>query len=250
MVIASLIGGIYSLIVLVNLSMVEFMAIKILMLLSLSFILFGYTSVAVFIKDTACFFGVNALFAGVMYGLYYFAKPNNMVMTNMVVYFNISASILAVYTVLTYGIITGVSYFYDKNVPTDKTSIIRITCDDKTVSVNAFYDTGNTLTDVFTGLPIIVCEYESIKELFPENIQDFFKNMDEVITSDILRFNKKVRPIPTSTINGDRTLPAFSPDSIVIVNDKKTIKVNAIVAVVNTSLSGGEYTALMSSHFC
>lgn len=245
---ASILGGLYSLIVLLNFSVFEFVIIKTVMALTLTFILFGFYSLTSFIKNFLCFIGVNALFAGIMYFLYSFIKPYNMLLENGVVYFNISASTLAIYTIITYAVLTVISFFYSKNENSNVLSTIKITCNDTDVEVIALYDTGNNLTDIFTGLPIIVCEYDSIKSLFPEYVQDFFKGLGEVSSEDLLKFGKKTRIIPASTISGCTSLPAFAPDKTVITTGKKSKAIDVIIAVTNNTISSGEHKALLSKN--
>lgn len=247
-IIASILGGIYSLIVLVNFSIMELILIKTIMALTLTYILFDFYNIRAFTKNLLCFIGVNALFAGILYGIWFFIKPYNMIVQNGVPYFAISAPTLAIFTIITYGILTLISYLYSKNENSSSLATLQITCNDITANVTALYDTGNNLSDIFTGLPIVVCEYESIKELFPDAVADFFKGLDIVSTDDLIHFNKKSRIIPTSTISGMTSLPAFSPDKTILTKDNKHKKIDIIIAVTNNKISSGEHTALLSKN--
>ena len=68
-------------------------------------------SIKVFLKTLACFFGANFLFAGLMMALWLFVSPNNLMINNGVVYFNISPLILIGGAAVSYLILSMIHRF-------------------------------------------------------------------------------------------------------------------------------------------
>lgn len=55
---------------------------------------------------------------------------------------------------------------------------VRITLNGKQVSLIGMVDTGNHLTDPFSGKPVVLCRYQLVKEILPESICRYFDRED------------------------------------------------------------------------
>ncbi len=121
------------------------------------------------------------------------------------------------------------------------------------VQVEALVDTGNSLTDPFSGLPVMVVQFAAVKPILPpwlcelceNNAEPDFNNIDQRPDNAWLT---RLRFIPYQSLgkkNG--MLIAFQPDEIQIRLDKKTLHVTkALVAIYKGELSSGEgYRALL-----
>lgn len=124
----------------------------------------------------------------------------------------------------------------------------------KRICLVAFVDTGNSLTDPITNRPVIIAEYQAIKELLPEEIQKIFDENNEnnlnTIASVLSKseWMTKFRFIPFKSLGVENgMLIGFKPDAVSI-EDKRSrnyIK-DTIVAIYNKRLSkDGEYSALL-----
>ncbi len=82
-------------------------------------------------------------------------------------------------------------------------------------------DTGNILTDVYTGLLVIVIQKECAKRM----------NIDVGAYECMLEFG--IRYIPVVTAVGNSTFACFKPYSIELIKSKKHIPLNAVVAFDN-----------------
>ncbi|MGI5998892.1 MAG: sigma-E processing peptidase SpoIIGA, partial [Lutispora sp.] len=124
----------------------------------------------------------------------------------------------------------------------------------KRICLVALVDTGNSLTDPITNRPVIIAEYQAIKELLPEEIQKIFDENNEnnlnTIASVLSKseWMTKFRFIPFKSLGVENgMLIGFKPDAVSI-EDKRSrnyIK-DTIVAIYNKRLSkDGEYSALL-----
>lgn len=241
----SMTGGIFSLIILFDLSGFELVAIKLLMGVTLILIVFATKSVIHTLKCGLYFFLVNFIFAGFMFALWTFIAPANMAYKNGVVYFDITALTLVISTILAYLAITLFSMILNKrSAATDMVSVT-ISLGGRETVINAFADTGNKLCDIFSGLPVIVVEYDFIADIFPEKIKGYFKNPTAFSFDglDESAYISKLKLIPVSVVSKETVLPAFRPDYVVINSVKKT----AVIAVSELPISNGSFNAILNT---
>ena len=99
-----------------------------------------------------------------------------------------------------------------EDVPTQ----IVIQKDGRTVLLDGICDTGNVLTDLFTGLPVVVCPREALAEMLPDEMPA-----------------KGFRPLPFETVSGSGMLWAFRPDQIAVVQNGHTRRIDALVGVTD-----------------
>ncbi len=124
--------------------------------------------------------------------------------------------------------------------------------EDREVTLFALSDTGNSLTDTLSGAPVIVCEYKSVCSVIPEYMHAVYKtgNTDFLVSKSDYggEFAQRFRIIPYNVIGSGGVLPCFKPDDIKAVKDKKDYLTNkGIVAVTDTNLSDGSYTAVFNA---
>ncbi len=250
LLLGTVLGGLYSLIILLELTAAELTAIKIMMGVSLIFVVFftrkGGDSRSRWLrfgKTSLCFFLVNFIFAGFMQALWMFAAPCGMAYKNGVPYFDVSALTLAASTIAAYLIITLVTYLLNRRNRGQDLREIILSLDGRQVTLTGFLDTGNKLCDVFTGLPVAVCQYDSVRDLLPEKIRGFFQSPGDYSFDRIedSRLKTMIRMIPVNAVNGAGSLPGFRPDEALIGGVSRRI----IVAVTDQPLSDGEFQAIL-----
>lgn len=111
--------------------------------------------------------------------------------------------------------------------------------------VTALLDTGNTLSDPLSNCPVIVCEYKTLKNILPYEINTLFENGDEnnfaKIEKAFMSVGTKlqIRLIPFSSIGRENgLLIGFKPDSVsVFVNEKEMFSGEVTVGICNNALS-------------
>lgn len=240
----SLLGGVYSLLILFDVRPALLVVLKLAMGASLLLTVFFRRGQGRRLGKTALLFClVNFIFAGFMYALWMFAPPDGMNWKNGVAYFNVSALSLAISTSVAYLLLTLFSLVLNKRTRTNELSELTLGLLGRQVRLTAFTDTGNKLTDIFTGLPVIVCEYSAVEALFPERVRGFFENPGSFSFEGVEAgsYAKLFRVLPVDTSAGDGLLPAFRPDRTAVNGHE----VQAVVAVTRRALSDGNFRALL-----
>jgi len=220
-VVSSVIGSVFSLTILLPLNNFFFnVLIKIAAATVVTAVAFGFESKRSFLRLLIYFFIINFVFAGVVGFLYNIFSPSFMTFNNTYFYIDFSLISLIVFTAAAYLVVVTIRRIMDKGSDSMKKYSITIVYKEKSITTKAIADTGNSLTDVFTGKPVIICP------------QSIFGIKGDLI-SDIN--NNGFRVIPYSTIGNTGLIPVFSPDEIT-VNDEETrkkFKVDALVGVVS-----------------
>jgi stage II sporulation protein GA (sporulation sigma-E factor processing peptidase) len=130
--------------------------------------------------------------------------------------------------------------------------LVNVILGKRSARFNALVDTGNSLIDPLTGYPVIIVEAESVKNIVPPDVYDFFlssKVPDEKIKTEINpSWKSRMHLIPFKSIGRENgILAGFRPDSIKVLqgNSFKEIN-NAIIGICGIKLSNSSrYTALL-----
>lgn len=209
-------------------------------------ITYEFQSVRLFLKTLLCFYAVSFSFSGIMYAIWYCAAPQGMIWRSGMVYFNISPFLLIVLTVLCYLILTLLQRLVGRQESPEKFFSVEITVNGKTAEFRAMLDTGNTLVERMSGVPVIVAEYNAVKGLIPEELAQIYATgeVNRVESLEKSGWEMRFRLIPFAGVGTQSLLPAFFPDKIVV--GKQEID-RACVAVCSQRLSSGLYHALVPS---
>jgi stage II sporulation protein GA (sporulation sigma-E factor processing peptidase) len=206
-------GGATSLIILLPpLGMILNSGLKLAAGVIIVLITFGYKSGEEFRKNLLIFIIINVIFAGATLLLWFFVAPAGMQYNNGFAYFEISFVVLVGTTSAAYGLIRLLRYVLDAKSIADREFSVEITLNGKTAALSAIADSGNLLTDYFSGLPVVICPQAAIMP--PE----------------------KFRLLPYNTIDSSGLIPVFRVDEIVIKSDNMPDKrVNALVGVTQSN---------------
>ena len=245
---ASLLGGLFSFYILApEQSLLITMFIKFSFSAVIIFVGFRISSARQFFKLILGFYVVSFGFAGLMIAAWILIKPSGMVINNSVVYFNISVPLLLVSCTVCYAIIWAAQRVVSKRVPQNSLRDVTVSLGGSMVSCRAMIDTGNSLTDLFTGFPVIIAEYRTVEKLIPFEYRAFYSKKGELPQS-MSSFSERVRTVPYEVVGGGGILPAFRPDCIVIGNGKHRAQIqNVIVAVTVDSMDKSDYQVLLNS---
>lgn len=232
---AALIGAVSSLVIFIPQELtVITVFIKIGLCFLLTLIMFGYKSVASFLKYSVFLIGVNFLFAGLMLCVWLFAAPMSMFYSNGTVYFNIDFMTVVICTGAAYAVIRIIRLILDKNGKTDCTYTITVKNMGKTGILTALSDSANGMIDYFSGLPVIVCRKEACKDISPPGVNQLIYGSADICDTE---FIKGVRILPYSTVSSDGFLYAFRADSITVSEPEnhKEYNVNALIGIAPDS---------------
>ena len=257
-ILSALLGSIYTLIVFIP--SLQFMANfvgKISISIVLIIIAFNPLRIKKFMKLFATFYTVSFVFAGGSFALFY--------LTNSKVYFgegifyikNISGlkpSILIV------GIIISIIFYkiasqfiYGKISKENMYVNLTVKLKDKKAKFKGLVDTGNSLMDPITNIPVIIVEFSAIKELLPYSIQEIFtiNNEDDlnIISKVMYKSDEKIkfRLIPFKSIGKNNgMLLVFKPDRVIIENNEDYQISDIVIGIYNNHLTkDNDYAALL-----
>lgn len=246
LVLAAFIGSLYSLIILLP-TLNVFLSLLIKLIMSASIVFFGFElpSLKMFLKVITAFFGINFLFGGIIFCLWYFATPTGIFINNNTVYLNISPLFLLFATFIAYLTISVMNKFacIDKSFLRDCQVLIRV--NNKSVALKAKVDTANTLKEPFSNLPVVVAKYEFVCSVVPEALEENFLLHKNVSWPQInaKKGSRNIRLVPFKTISGEGLLPAFKANFVEVNGVKK----DAYVAVCSEKIFNNEYQALIGT---
>lgn len=198
----------------------------------ISLIAFGFRTPKRFLKICLVFVSETFAFAGLMIGLWIIFRPSGMVINNSTVYFGISLPVLIVSTTVCYLISLIFSKIVMRTKPQSMIYQITLVADGKTLTGRAMLDTGNKLSESFSGYPAVVCTYNFIEKILPEETKSFFGGeVTSLHTIKDEKWKKKTRLVTYSTVSSSGVLPAFRPDLLKVGKEITSDKV--YVAVIN-----------------
>ena len=255
--IAALIGSIYTLVAFFpSLQFMAKFSIKISISMLMIILAFNPERLNLFFKQISTFYVVSFAFAGAIIGIFYILN-NNLNLTKFsfknsdeLIKFLITGIVIAIL------LIRYILKFYQFRVGKENyiTNVV-IGLNDKEVELMALIDTGNSLKEPISQMPVIVAEYRVLEGILPELIKkmylnkkdldlNFMANIMEEMGDDI-----KLRLIPFKSIgNENGILIGFKPDKIKVYleNETKSLTEDIIVAIYNDKLATDEqYNGLL-----
>ena len=228
--VASVLGGISSLIILAP-DLGFFLSLLTKLLFSLVIVISAYNpgSVTAILKETGYFFVVNFIFAGMM--LFASSLPGISIVNynNGAAYINLSFFSLIAACVICYAVTVILGKITKHKAADTAVFNIQITADNKTINCCAILDTGNALTDPFTGESIIISDKFTLSDILPENIRTYLKTGISA---------NGIKLIPCKTVAGSTLMPCFRVKSIRIRKDGTFHEIsNAEIAVSDQHLT-------------
>lgn len=166
------------------------------------FLTFGKQRPSDFAVCALFFLVVSFVFAGVMIALWLFAAPFGMVWANGTAYFNIPISTIAAFTAAAYCAIRLVRFFADKRLHCNRICNVKISVSGCEVTLRGLCDTGNELCDLFSGKSVVMCRFDSIAPIAPNEVLDYFEG----------KLAESIRVIPCRTVSSEALVPIFKAD--------------------------------------
>ncbi len=226
LIIASLFASAFSLMIFVpRLSVLIEMAVMLISALISCMITLGKSNIKLFLKLYFSFLAVSVAFNGIITVVWIAFKPGGMILKNSILYFNISAVEMIIWTIISYIIIKGVLFIIRRSSPVASRCKVTLINKDKTIELTALVDTGNSLRDIYTGKQVIITDISTAKDFFG----------DITLLPPIL--------LPYSTVDGVSMITAYSC--------KKT-KINnrdigaSLIAVTDKIIDDSDYKAIVN----
>lgn len=121
-------------------------------------IAFGYSSVKKLLTRAGVFFGISMAFCGGVFVIITLLKPKGVTLYADAVYFDISPTVLLVSTTVIYVILSILDKLNAKRAKSEIVTVTVYVNDNDKITFESFVDTGCTLKEPFSGLPVIVAE--------------------------------------------------------------------------------------------
>lgn len=164
---------------------------------------FGFRSRKRLALNTLAFYTANFILAGSIYAVSAHISPDIVHFSNNCFYINISLFVLILTTAGLYAAVYFSRIFLDKaHYGTDCYRVL-IRYKDKLTELSGLADTGNSLVDMFTGSPVIVCDRGSFPDILPDRTEQLPRGF---------------RLIPCRTVSDTGVIPVFRPDEVLIIN--------------------------------
>lgn len=214
-------------------------------------------SIYLFIKQLSTFYFMSFIFGGATLGLYYFIN-NSLDTIFKENHYNLGFPIKYLIIGVIFGVIVVINIFNYHNEKALKEGFIldiTIYLNGKNIKLRGLIDTGNSLTEPLSKLPVFVVEYKEIKDLLPEEIKKAFKGGREddfIFLENIMRkFSKEIKfsLIPFKSVgNSKGVLIGFIPDFIIVSNlDGEKKYSDLIIGIYNGKLSkDNQYNGLLN----
>lgn len=259
LVLASLIGAIYTIISYMKILNLQFSFVfKIILSIIIVYAAYNPQRMSKMWKILLIFYLVSFVFGGVAFSLIYIVKPQEVLMKNGMFLGTYPLKIIILGAVIAFLIIIA-TFKIVKNKISKKDVIydIEVMIDDKKITTRALIDTGNMLKEPITNTPVIVIEKALLYECLPKEILNHLENIIGGDFKDIPeevqdRYISKLKLIPFSSLGKQNgMLLGIKPKKIKIVKEDEIVeKENVILGIYQQSLTKrGEYQALMGMEF-
>ncbi len=218
---ASVTGGISSLLILLPISDYIITVLKIIAVIIIILICGLSKDKYDLIKYSLTFILINIVFTGLCFFIWRLSGGRMIYVKNFTVYFDVSLIMLIIVTILVYFIMTIADYFLINRRNLSGMYTITFNLFNKDYSFKGIVDTGNNLYDYFSGRSVIICRSNELMGLY-----------NELLNQNI---NTGFRLIPYATISGDSLIPIKSMQGIKITNENgNTKEVRACIGITSS----------------
>ena len=241
---ASVFGGLYALSILFEpLPPILSFAVRAAVCILLRLIADGFRSLRMFLKSVLVFLLLNGLFAGIMLLCRLFVPQ--LLFANGIVYLDVRIPYLLLSTCAIYLCIRLVTRLFAARPARTHIGTVTICVGDRSVTGNGIFDTGNHLSDGFTGKPVLIVRPAFVRPLLPQGVADFLDGKELSGCSIPNAWHGRLRLFPYSSLGNDGLLPAFRCDRVVVSHlSDSCIKEKLYIAAAPRQLYHGETDAL------
>ncbi len=245
-VLASIVGGIYSVSVLfIKIGGVGALLIDLAVLVFMCALAYGVRKNEFwnFLKSVFLYFFVSALLGGMMTALFSLFNSMDALTGLEGSSEEIDVWIFVLLTVLG-SVLTlrGGKFFRTSFL--NKTAILEIKNENGTLELYALVDSGNLVTEPISGKGVAFVNVEKCKKLIGDTLYNAI--IDNSYVDDVsLSLKYKIRIVPTHSISGGAFLPAVKFPSVILKKGKSKKELDLYIALIASNLLG-EYDAIIS----
>lgn len=215
-------------------------------------VVFTWTGFINYLKELLTFFVSSTVFAGLSFAVWYFLAPDGFYVVNGVVYYDISPLMLVFLTVCSYAVLCLYDRLTHKKVALGSEYRLLVDFGGGTTGIKALYDTGNHLTETFSGSPVAVVQQSSVEKVLPEDLRTLIHIMQQgqfpAAEQETAALQRHIRMIPYRSVGGNGLLPAVRPNKMHLVSSTgKCIDVSGAYVALTEALGRGGYEALIGT---
>lgn len=230
-ILASLIGSLYSILLILYPSVFSNNLLKIILFVLICGAAFSIKPIEIFIKKSLSLFTISFLGAGVLYwlmmdtvGLVSFINPVfDVKKTSQLIFFLLG---IVIFVPLTRVFILNVkNLFNSKNMLYQ----LEITLKGRKVRVKGFMDTGNSLYDPVSKLPVVIVNGSSLRELLGREWENWLSKGElwNVPTQSDVR----IYFVPFNSMGGEEILVAIKADEVLLIGEDNEKNANCLVGL-------------------
>lgn len=222
---SSVIGSLFSIVIILDMTVLQALFLRIIMIVFCSFVSFGYENIYVFVKRNVMLVAVYMLFTGFLMAV--FRETATVYTNNFSFYIGINP-VYFVAAIFIFYVILSLSEFIFFREPQQYIYPVTVITKYGDFSATAFYDTGFKLKDLLCGNAVMMCSLEYLKTQQLVHITDIISGFyDTGICED-----GSILPLFYSDISGSGTVAAIKTEKVIIKknNGEKELK-NIILAV-------------------
>lgn len=228
------VGAIYALIILApSIGIILSLLSKLSVSICISCISFGGKTLRSITRQTAIYFIMSCVFAGLMLLIKTVFSSSYILVNNSASYFAVGFRQIVLIAAVSYLCL----YIIIKKMHVHKTGrecyTVTLFCNEKQVTLNGFVDSGNGLYEPITQNPVSVVDYRSVCNLFPATICNFMKGeLSQIHDEQDESWRKRLYVIPANFVVGEALLPAFRVDRMLLSNGERSCMLNGSLLAV------------------
>lgn len=190
------------------------------------------------LRAALCLWACSLLLAGTfLFLLRLFPAARGVAVLGSALYFDLSPPLLFCFTLGAYAVL----WLFDRLLARGAGGLhcrwLLVEHQGRRLRLYAREDSGNSLHEPFSGLPVIVCELESLRGLAPAALLGYWEQGPPEDKSA-----SGLRLIPFTSVGGGGLLPAFRPEKVCFAGDDRPLE--CYLAACPKPLSAGQYQAI------
>lgn len=228
---ASLVGSSFSILLIVYPSFFSGLIPKFLFFIIICFIAFGFESLDTFFRKSICLFVISFIGAGVLIWIN-MERTGNVTILNPIFDVTKMSRIIFFFLGLVIFIpITRIFILNAKSIFNNNKLIysLEIWAMGRETTLKGFLDTGNSLYDPISKLPVVIVNKDKVKKLLGPEWEKWFQTGD--IWNIPIDSKVKISFIPFKSVGGEEVLIAIKPDKVMLVSPEGKTQTSCLIGL-------------------
>lgn len=161
-------------------------------------------------------------------------SPIGFIQKGGAIYFDIGAFALLFCCVL--GYIAAAAFAWVMSaIPSRQFCSVSVSNNGSSCLFTVLIDTGSSLKEPFSGIPVMVCEKKAVASVIPNGFENFLTGESQ---------GGGIRLIPYKTVGNNGVLPAFLPEKIIFRRENGEISDSCCYIAVTEDEFGGDWSGI------